>query len=272
MAGLETIFGLSGKVAIVTGASRGIGEGCARTLARAGAKVLLTDILEPEGQKVAEEIRASGGDAAFAMQDVSREEDWEAAVATAVGTFGGFDVLVNNAGMEIVKPIVQTSLADWRGLHAVNLDGVFLGVKHAITSMSPGGAAGKGGSIINISSVAGMKGFACISAYCSSKGAVRLFTKAAAVECAKMGLGIRINSIHPGFIATEMADRLFQTYGAMFFEGDKEKAVEYCKGLTPLGHFGEPVDIGTAVVFLASDAARFVTGVEFPVDGGLMAQ
>lgn len=272
MAGPEAVYRLEGKVALVTGASRGIGAGCARTLARAGAKVLLTDVLEAEGRRVAEGIRADGGDAAFAKQDVSREEDWDAAVHTAVKTFGGFDVLVNNAGVEIVKPISATSLAEWRRLHAVNLDGVFLGVRSAMAAMSPGGAAGKGGSIINISSVAGMKGFACISAYCSSKGAVRLFTKAAAVECAKMGLGIRINSIHPGFIATEMADRLFQTYGAMFFEGDKEKAVEYCRGLTPIGHFGEPGDIGAAVVFLASDAARFVTGVEFPVDGGLMAQ
>ena len=131
MAGLENIFGLGGKVAIVTGASRGIGEGCARILARAGAKVLLTDILEPEGKKVAEGIRASGGEAVFAKQDVSREEDWEGTVAKAVKTFGGFDVLVNNAGMEIVKPIVQTSLSDWRHLHAVNLDGVFLGTRQA---------------------------------------------------------------------------------------------------------------------------------------------
>jgi NAD(P)-dependent dehydrogenase (short-subunit alcohol dehydrogenase family) len=268
----ETLYRLDGKVALVTGASRGIGAGCARTLARAGARVLLTDVLAEEGQKVVEEIRTLGGEASFAMLDVTREEDWEAGVQTALRQYRRLDVLVNNAGVEIVTPILQTSIEEWRRLHAVNVEGVFLGVKHAMAAMRPGGAAGKGGSIINISSVAGMKGFAFISAYCSSKGAVRLFTKAAAVECAKLGLGIRVNSIHPGFIVTQMADRLFETYGALFFGGDKGKAVEYCTSLTPQGCFGEPADIGAAVLFLASDAARFITGVEFPVDGGLMAQ
>lgn len=268
----ETLYRLDGKVALVTGASRGIGAGCAKALARAGAKVLLTDVLAEEGKKVAEEIRALGGEASFAPLDVTRETDWEAGVGIALKLYKGLDVLVNNAGMEIVKPIVETGIEEWRRLHAVNVEGVFLGVKHAIVAMSPGGAAGKGGSIVNISSVAGMKGYAFISAYCSSKGAVRLFTKAAAVECAKLGLGIRVNSIHPGFIVTKMADRLFDTYGALLFAGDKAKAVEYCTSLTPQGRFGEPADIGAAALFLASDAARFITGIEFPVDGGVMAQ
>ncbi len=267
----ETFYRLDGKVALVTGASRGIGAGCARTLARAGAKVLLTDVLEEEGQKVTEEIRALGGEAAFAALDVTREADWEAGVADAVGRFGGLDVLVNNAGVEIVKTILETSLADWRRLHAVNVEGVFLGVKHAMAAMRPGGIAGKGGSIVNISSVAGMRGYACVSAYCASKGAIRLFTKAAAVECGQLGLGVRVNSIHPGFITTEMAGRLFESWGTLFFGGDKGKAVEYCTSITPLGRFGDPVDIGMAVLFLASDAARFITGIEFPVDGGVLA-
>jgi NAD(P)-dependent dehydrogenase (short-subunit alcohol dehydrogenase family) len=193
-------------------------------------------------------------------------------VDAALKRFGGLDILVNNAGVEIVKPILETSFEDWRKLHSVNLDGVFLGLKHGVKAMMPGGAAGRGGSIINMSSIAGLIGFPFMSAYCSSKGGVRNLSKAVAVECAKMGYGIRVNSVHPGFIGTtKMADRFFVSVADLFFQGDREKAVEYCRGLTPAGNIRNPLDIAAAVLFLSSDASRFVTGAEFTVDGGFTA-
>ena len=265
-------FRLDGKVALVTGASRGIGASCAKILAQAGAKVLATDVLEEEGREVVERIRKSGHEAAFEALDVAGEKSWEAGVKAALDRFGGFDILVNNAGVEIVKPILETSLQDWRNLHSVNLDGVFLGLKYAVKAMMPGGPAGRGGSIVNMSSIAGLIGFPFMSAYCSSKGAVRNLSKAVAVECAKMGYNIRVNSVHPGFIGTtRMAERFFASVADLFFEGNREKAVEYCRGLTPAGHIGNPLDIAAAVLFLSSDASRFITGTELTVDGGFTA-
>lgn len=263
---------LDGKVALVTGASRGIGASCAKALAQAGAMVLATDVLAEEGRDVVEGIRAGGYEAAFELLDVASEKSWEAGVKAALERYGGFDILVNNAGIEIVKPIMETSFEDWRNLHSVNLDGVFLGLKFAVEAMMPGGPAGRGGSIVNMSSIAGLIGFPFMSAYCSSKGAVRNLSKAVAVECARMGYGIRVNSVHPGFIGTtRMAERFFASVAALFFEGDRGKAVEYCKGLTPAGHIGNPVDIAAAVLFLSSDASRFITGTELTVDGGFTA-
>jgi 3alpha(or 20beta)-hydroxysteroid dehydrogenase len=265
-------FRLDGKVALVTGASRGIGASCAKILAQAGAKVLATDVLENEGREVVEGIRKSGYEAAFEVLDVASEESWEAGAKAALERFGGFDILVNNAGVEIVRPILETSFKDWRNLHSVNLDGVFLGLKCAVKAMMPGGAAGRGGSIVNMSSIAGLIGFPFMSAYCSSKGGVRNLSKAVAVECAKMGYGIRVNSVHPGFIGTTwMAERFFAAVADFFFDGDREKAIEYCRGLTPAGHIGNPIDIAAAVQFLASDASGFITGTELTVDGGFTA-
>lgn len=263
---------LDGKAALVTGASRGIGAGCAKVLARAGAKVLVTDVLEDEGRSVVAEIRRAGDEADFALLDVADEQSWAAGVETCLERLGGLDIVVNNAGIEIVRPFLDTTLEEWRRLHAVNLEGAFLGTKWAVKTMMPGGAAGRGGSVINMSSIAGLIGFPFLSAYCSSKGAVRLFTKAVAVECAKLGYGIRVNSVHPGFIGTtHMADRFFESVAGLFFEGDREKSIAYCKGLTPMGHVGDPFDIAAAVRFLASDASRFVTGAEITVDGGFTA-
>ncbi len=263
---------LDGKAALVTGASRGIGAGCARALARAGARVLATDVVEDEGRRVVEEICRAGGEAEFARLDVADERSWDAGVRACLERLGGLDVLVNNAGIEIVKPLLDVTLDEWRRLHAVNLEGVFLGTKRAVGAMMPGGAAGRGGSIVNMSSIAGLIGFPFLSAYCATKGAVRLFTKAAAVECAKLGYGIRVNSVHPGFIGTtHMADRFFASVAGLFFGGDTEKSVAYCRDLTPVGHIGEPADIAASVLYLASDASRFVTGVELTVDGGFTA-
>lgn len=265
-------FRLDGKAALVTGASRGIGACCAKALALAGAKVFATDVLEKEGREVVEGIRRAGGDAEFGLLDVAGEKSWEAGVKSILERFGGFDILVNNAGVEIVRPILETRLEEWRALHSVNLDGVFLGMKAAVRAMMPGGAAGRGGSIINLSSIAGLIGFPFLSAYCSSKGGVRNLSKAVAVECAKSGYGIRVNSVHPGFIGTtQMAERFFASVAAHFFDGDREKAIEYCRGLTPAGHIGNPLDIAAAVLFLSSDASGFITGTELTVDGGFTA-
>lgn len=263
---------LDGKAALVTGASRGIGAACAKELAQAGARVLAADVVEDEGRNVASEIRGAGGEAEFVRLDVADERSWAAGVGACLERFGGLDVVVNNAGIEIVKPLVDTTLEDWRRVQAVNVEGVFLGTKWAVRTMMPGGAAGRGGSIVNMSSIAGLIGFPFLSAYCSSKGAVRLFTKSVAVECAKLGYGIRVNSVHPGFIGTtHMADRFFASVAGLFFEGDREKSIDYCKGLTPLGHVGDPADIAASVLYLASDASRFVTGTEITVDGGFTA-
>jgi 3(or 17)beta-hydroxysteroid dehydrogenase len=196
-----------GKVAIVTGASSGLGRAIASLLAEEGAKVTMTDINEVDGKKVAEEIKGAGGEALFMEHDVTKESDWGEVIRTTLDRFAKLDVLVNNAGVILFKNIEDTSLEEWRWLTSINLDGVFLGTKYAIGAMKRGG----GGSIINMSSVAGMIGTLNSSAYHASKGGVRIFTKAAALECSKAGYNynIRVNSVHPGVIETPMlADML----------------------------------------------------------------
>ena len=263
-------FALDGKVVLITGAARGIGATCAQVLARAGAKVMLTDVLEELGQQVAAEIRETGGTAEFMPLDVTSETVWEATVSGTLETFAGLDVLVNNAGIEIAKPLLQMGLEEFRKMYSINVEGVFLGTRQAVAAMMPGGSAGKGGSIINMSSAAGLVGTAGFTAYSATKGAVRLFSKGVAVECGQMN--IRVNSIHPGIIRTEMGDGVIQKISELAFEGDLEQADSYIKSLTPLGDFGETADIATAVQYLASDASRFVTGTELVVDGGVTAQ
>jgi len=263
---MQSPFAVDGKVILITGAARGIGATCAQMLAEAGAKVMLTDILVELGQQTTDEICKNGGTAKFMPLDVTSEAAWDDVIDTTVKTFGGLDVLVNNAGIEIIKPLFQTSLEEFKTLQAVNVEGVFLGTRRAVTTMMPGGAAGNGGSIINMSSIAGLVGSAGFTSYCATKGAVRLFSKSAAVEYGAMK--IRVNSLHPGFIQTEMADAAVQTVADLGFEGDTEQAAGYIKAKTPLGHFGETADIAATVQFLASDASRFITGTELVVDGG----
>ena len=204
-------FRLDGKVALVTGAARGIGAEIAIALAAMGAKVLVTDVAEDGGRGTAETIVANGGMASAMRHDVTVEGEWELVIAEAVKRFGGLDVLVNNAGIETAALVSQFTVEAFRRTMDVNVTGVFLGVKHAVRAMSPGGAAGRGGSIINMSSVAGIIGTLAHTAYNTSKGAVRLLTKATAVECAQLGNGIRVNSIHPAIIATKMGATLSRT-------------------------------------------------------------
>lgn len=269
---LAETFCLDGKVAMVTGAARGLGEVIAKSLARAGAKILVTDILQEEGQRVAEEIRAAGGEAAFCQHDVTQEEDWQLACGTSLETFGALNVLVNNAGVEIVSPITEMSLEAFRLVQQVNVEGTFLGLKHAINTMKPGGAAGSGGSIVNLSSIAGIRGFTGLNAYCASKGAVKLMTKAAAVECADLKYGIRVNSVHPGLIETTLGKDLLQQYVDTGLATDVETVKEaVIAKFYPAGHLGQPEDVSNAVLFLASEASKWVTGAQLSVDGGSAA-
>jgi NAD(P)-dependent dehydrogenase (short-subunit alcohol dehydrogenase family) len=254
---------LSGRIALVTGASKGLGAATVRALAAEGATVILTDLAAPE--ELAEEL---GG---YALaHDVTDEAQWIAAMAFAREKAGGLDILVNNAGLFLLSPVTETSLEDWRRINSVNVEGVFLGTKHAIPLLAERANRWTGGTaIVNLSSVAGLRGTAGASCYNASKGAVRLFTKGVAVEVAPMK--IRVNSIHPGIIDTDMGTDLVQRFSAASGAGNNETR-DALSLRHPLGHFGVPANVADAVVFLASDRAAFVTGSELVVDGGMSAQ
>jgi NAD(P)-dependent dehydrogenase (short-subunit alcohol dehydrogenase family) len=259
---------IDGKVAIVTGAASGIGAQCAETLARAGAKVIATDIDSAGGERVARKIAEARGDAIFLDQDVTQEARWPQVIAAAEGRFGRLDIMVANAGIGLVVPLEEMSLVDWRRQQAINLDGVFLAVKHAIPAMRRVG----GGSIILMSSVAGLRGAVGLAGYCASKGGVRLLAKAVALEVASAN--IRVNSVHPGIIATPIWGKLTPSAGAERRNAPLEPPLdphERARGAVPLGLAGEAQDIADGVLFLASDAARYVTGSELVIDGGMMA-
>lgn len=262
---------LAGKVALITGAARGLGAEIAATFARAGAAVMIADILEDQGRQTAAAIKANGGRAAFIRQDVTREADWETAVAETVRQLGGLDIVVNNAGIEICALVENTELKDFQRILDINVTGVFLGLKAACKAMKPGGAAGRGGAIINLSSVAGLRGFSGLSAYCGSKGAVKLLTKAAAVEFGFMNYGIRVNSIHPGLIPTDMGNAVLKGFVAAGLGKDAAAVQQAFERGTPLGMKGAPSDIAKAALFLASDQSPWVTGAELVVDGGTTA-
>lgn len=257
---------LTGKVALMTGGAHGLGaEGC-EALAREGARVAVSDIAEAAGEAVAQRIRENGGDAIFIHLDTTDERSWRSAMDQVVEHYGSLDILVNNAGIEVVKLIEDTSLEDLERLWRINEIGVYLGIKHAIPVMK-----GHGGSIINLSSVAGLHGFVGLSGYCMTKGGVRLLTKAAAVEFGRLGYDIRVNSIHPGVIRTEMGSRLLDRTVEMGLAGDHREAEKMYTERHPIGRLGEPADVANALVFLASDESAFCTGSELVVDGGISA-
>ena len=264
-------FSLVGKVALVSGAARGIGAEIAIALAAMGAMVMVTDVADEGGRATVAAIVAAGGVAECMRHDVTVEGEWEAAVAAAVSRLGGLDVLVNNAGIETAALTSQCTVEAFRRTMDVNVTGVFLGIKHAIRAMQPGGPCGRGGSIINLSSAAGMTGQTAHAAYCASKGAVRLLTKATAVECAQLGTGIRVNSIHPAIVETDMGRSFMKDFVDLGLAPDMATIEKSFLSMHPMGRFGEPRDVAGAVLYLASDMASWVTGAELSVDGGLVA-
>ncbi len=255
---------VAGKVAIVTGAASGIGLACAERLAAEGASVLLTDVDQAAGQAAAARLAGAGAKVAFSVQDVTCEETWQQIVAQAEAQFGALTVLVNNAGIALAGRLVDLSLEDWRRQQAVNLEGVFLGIKHSIPAMVRSGE----GSIINLSSVAGLRGANRLAAYCATKGGVRLLSKAMAVECGAEGWPIRVNSVHPGVIDTP----IWQTIEPPdLAEGANEVDLDGMTQTTALGRPGQAMDIANGVLFLASDDSSYMTGTELVIDAGFTA-
>ena len=244
------------KIALITGAAMGMGKTHAETLAREGAKVILTDIDDKKGEKVAAAIKKKGGKAEYMHLNVTDEKEWKSVINAIVKKHKKIDTLVNNAGILILKPVDQTETAEWDQVFDINVKGTFFGIKHILPAMKKA----KGGSIVNISSIYGLIGAPSAAAYEASKGAVRLLTKATAIDYAPYN--IRVNSVHPGVIDTPMTKDLLA-------DPDVKQAI---LGTTILDRPAKPQEISNAVLFLASDEASFMTGSEMVVDGGYTAQ
>ncbi len=250
---------VAGKIAIVTGAASGIGKATAAHLAREGATVVLTDRDDVRGAAAAAEL---GAPHRFRALDVTDEAGWTRVVDDTVADLGRLDILVNSAGIGILGDIEQQTLAHFRLQYAVNAEGTFLGCRAAIGAMKRTG----GGSIVNVSSVAGLVGDPNLAGYCASKGAVRLLTKSVALHCARAGYQVRCNSIHPSFIDTPMVAAMAEAMG------DADKARDRLVKASPLGRLGHVDDVSALILYLASDESRFVTGTEIALDGGLTAR
>ena len=246
---------VSGKVALVTGGSMGMGESHCKLLAREGAKVIVTDVAVDAGEAVAKAILDAGGEAMFLHHDVASEADWMAVVDKAVGAFGKIDILVNNAGIVVFKPNNETTTAEWDRVMSVNSTGVFLGCKHIVPAMKKAG----GGSIVNISSISGMVGMVSQAAYQASKGAVRMLTKSCAVDYAQYN--IRVNAVHPGAVRTPIINVL----------GDDTSMIDALVATTIMKRMADPIELSYAVLLLASDESSYMTGSELVVDGGWTA-
>ena len=249
---------VEGKVAIVTGGASGIGRGCALRLVAEGATCVIADRNEAAGRAVAAELGSRG---VFVALDVTDEAGWASLVAETTKRFGRLDILINAAGVAVFKDLEHTTLEEWRFVNGINSDGVFLGCRAVLPAMKASG----GGSIINLSSVAGLIGVPDAPAYCASKGAVRMLTKSVALYAARNGFNIRCNSVHPSFIDTPMVD------GVVAQAADPGKTRKAFERAAPLGRIGQVDDVAQLVVYLASDESRFVTGTEIAVDGGLTA-
>ncbi len=253
---------LEGKVAIVTGAASGIGAATARLFAREGASVVVADIDETHGVEVAQDIVREGGKALFVRLDVSSEENWESLIERVLKTYGKLNILVNNAGISHIAGVETTTLDGWNHTMTVNATGVFLGMKHAIRAMKN---SGEPCSIVNRSSIDGQIAEAEVFAYCASKGAVTILTKSAALYCGAKGYKIRVNSVHPAYVHTNMTKREALGYGI-----SEEEYMRRMKAIHPIG-IGTPEDVAHMDLFLASDESKWVTGAEFTIDGGVTA-
>jgi 3(or 17)beta-hydroxysteroid dehydrogenase len=254
---------VEGKIALVTGGARGLGEATGRTLATEGATVILTDILDEEGSTLAKDITENGGKAIYLHQDATDEDRWNEVTAEVVEKFGRLDIVVNNAGIVLDATVEDTTLEGWRRVNAVNSEAVFLGTRAAIAVMKDQDP--RGGSIVNISSIAGLVGIDNLAAYNASKGAVRMFTKSAALHVAKSGYNIRINSVHPSYTWTPMVQLLGDN------TGDRDAFFQALSAVHPLGRPGVPMDVAWGVLYLASDESTWVTGSELVIDGGITA-
>jgi NAD(P)-dependent dehydrogenase (short-subunit alcohol dehydrogenase family) len=253
---------VAGKVALITGAASGIGLATAVRLAEEGAKIVLTDINEIEGRQATANLTDAGHDAIFSPLNVVDPKSWESVIALTLETWGRLDILLNSAGIGRVYPLLETTLEQWRETIAINLDGTFLGTQAGVRAMKESG----GGSIINISSVLGLVGGPTFSAYSASKGGVRMFTKAVALECAALKLNIRINSVHPGYIETPMVTRGYKNFE------DDGATFNALKNKHPIGRLGQSNEVANMILYLASDESTFVTAAEFVIDGGYTAQ
>ena len=254
---------VDGKVALVTGGARGIGGEAARQLVQAGAKVAITDVLETEGTTLADEL---GNSTIFLQHDVTNEGAWKHVIGQTVSQLGGLDILVNNAGVWERSAIEEASVEQFDRICAVNLKGVFLGTKHGINAMKNRPIDADCATIINLSSTAGLVGSSTSAIYSMTKGGVRLFTKSTAIEVRARGYNIRCNSVHPGATESAMQDDILATSNMTASEIETYKTTR-----TPMGRFGQPLDIAQAILFLASNDSAFMNGSEVVVDGGYTA-
>ncbi len=261
---------LDGKVALITGAARGIGAETARLMVEAGARVVIGDVLDEPGRRTAAGI---GSEAIYIRLDVTSEADWHAAIVAATQRFGGLDILVNNAGIFLGKSLEEAGLDDWHRLCAVNLTGVFLGTKLALPELrATGHHSPHGSAVVNLSSVAGLVGSSGDPLYSMTKGGVALFTKSAALEFARKGYRVRVNSIHPGTTDTDMGDQVVAMRARNLGANNLDTARREALARLPLGRMGTVGDIAKGILFLASDDAGFMTGAGLVVDGGITAQ
>ncbi len=263
---------LEGRTALVSGGARGIGAATAKRLASEGARIVIADLLDEAGAKTAAAIVAAGGKAQYVHMDVTREADWQAACALAKSRSGGLDILVNNAGVVFAASVEETTLADWQKMHAVNVEGVFLGIRVCTPLLKESGGRWAGGAaIVNLSSIAGLVGSSRMPAYSASKGAVRLLTKSVALEYGQKKYPIRVNSVHPGVIDTDMGQQVVDLVMKRF-SADEAAARALLVSQHPIGRLGTAEDVANVIAFLCSDDAAFVTGSELVVDGGYTAQ
>ena len=263
------VIDLKGRKALVTGGARGLGAGMAKALSEAGADVMLADVLVAAGQETARQLSANGAKVKFVELDVTDDAQWAKAVEVTVAELGGFDVLVNNAGIEVTALVVDIDAAELRKMLDVNVVGSALGMKHAFRAMRPGGAAGQGGAVVNVASVAATIAFPAIAGYSASKSAIDRLTRVGAMESGKLGYGVRVNCVYPGLVPTDMGMKLAGDVVSAGLFASPEAAVGAIVEQTPLGRLGTVEDMADAVAFLCSDAARFITGAGLPVDGGM---
>jgi 3(or 17)beta-hydroxysteroid dehydrogenase len=258
---------VAGKVALVTGAASGIGRSTALLLAEQGAVVAVTDVDEVGARAVAALIADTGGQALALVLDVTSEAAWQAAVQAVLASRGRLDIAVNNAGLSAAAPVTDMTLAEWRRVMAVNLDGVFLGTKHAVLAMRQG----SGGSIVNVSSASGIKASAGASAYCSSKAAVIQLTKTVALECAQHGDNVRVNAVLPAGVMTPLWEDMDFWKTLVAEHGGADAAWRALAQSTPLKRFARPEEIARGILFLASEESSYMTGAALVLDGGYTA-